>query len=285
MAPDGGEDAGLPEEFATLVLLGEDGGVLRAGRVEGLSGAGARVALDESGAVLLCAEGGGPLSLAEPDPEDAGFLTVPLVDGGADGGTSLAVAGGRLFAGARRFASTDGGALADVSWDGGAWRLEPLDEPVLLLDDVGYAFARACPVESETPCPPEEERLMLRALDARTGGVSWELLALPEDAPGTLRHAALVQGGAVGTLTDVPMDGGARAYVQLFAAGKRLALCPLPGTPRVAGAAHVGTRLYVVLEREGQWLLEAFELGPQGAAETRGWPQPQGVSGTRRARP
>jgi hypothetical protein len=283
---DGGEDAGMPEGLATLMVLGTDGGVRRAGAVEGFGGEGARVALDEQGTVLLSTEGSGHVSRADPEPQDAGtgFVTQPLVDGQEDGGSSLAVAGGRLFAGARYFASTDGGGLAQVSWDGGTQPLMPLDEPTLLLDDVGYAFARGCP-DGGDPCTPERERLMLRALNARTGTTGWEVSVLPVDAPGTLYEASLVQGGAVGTLTDVAVDGGPLAHVQLFAGGERVAVCALKDRPHIAGAAHVGRYLYVVLEREGTWRLEAFDLGTFGFAETHGWPQRNGVSETRRAGP
>jgi hypothetical protein len=250
------------------------------------------VAIDEQGQVFLGARGGGRVSRAEPEDAGIGFVTVPVVDTEENGGASLALAGGRLFAGTRRFASTDGGvlnpdggALAHVVWGGGAQHLIPLDEPVLLLNDVGYAFARACPDAGGVPCTPEVERLVLRALNARTGQTGWEVSVLPVDAPGTLYEASLVSGGAVGTLTDVAMDGGPQAHVQLFAAGERQLVCPLPGRPRIAGAAHVGRTLYVLLERDGTWLLEAYDLGPLGTAETHGWPQRHGVSGTRRARP
>jgi hypothetical protein len=83
----------------------------------------------------------------------------------------------------------------------------------------------------------------------------------------------------------VALDGGPLAHVQLFAQGERVAICPLRDRPRIAGAAHVGRFLSVVLEREGTWRLEAFDLGSFGNAETRGWPDRHGVSGTRRAMP
>jgi hypothetical protein len=288
--PDGGEDAGIPEVHAMLVVLGQDGGVLRAGPVPGFGGEGTRVALDEQGTVLLSVEGGGRVSRADPQDGGTGFITTPVVevqeDGGIeDGGPSLAVARGRLFVGARLFASMDDGGVARVAWDGGSQSLMPLAEPALLLDDVGYAFARACPDGGATPCTPELERLVLRALDARTGERAWEVSVLPVDAPGTLHEASLVRGGAVGTLTHADLDGGPLAQVQLFAGGERVAMCPLKDRPRIAGAVHVGRFLYVVLEREGAWRLEAFDLGGFGVAETRGWPQRHGVSGTRRARP
>ncbi|MFL5349078.1 MAG: hypothetical protein ACJ8AT_30125 [Hyalangium sp.] len=288
-SPDSGEDGGTP---ATLVLLDKDGGVHRSGPVEGFGGEGARVALDEQGAVLLSAEGSGRVARADLEPEDGGtgFVTQPLVEGQEDGGNSLAVAGGRLFAGARYFATTDGGAtdggtVAQVSWDGGTQPRTPIDEPALLLDDVGYAFARGCLEDGGASCTPEHEQLLLRALDAKTGATSWEVPVLPVDAPGTLYEALLVQGGAVGTLTDVALDGGPLAHVQLFARGERVAICSLKDRPHIAGAAHVGRFLYVVLERDGIWRLEAFDLGSFGFAETRGWPQRNGASETRRAVP
>ncbi len=287
MERDGGVDAGLAEPFSTLVVLDKDGGVHRAGPVEGFAGEGARVALDEQGAVLLSAEGTGRVSRADPEPEEAGtgFLTTPVVGAQEDGGTSLAVAGGRLFAGARLFVNREDGGVAWVDWDGGTQQLTPLDEPTLLLDDVGYAFARACPDAGSAPCPRELERLVLRAMSAQTAQTGWEVPVLPLDAPGTLYEASLVRGGAVGTLTDVELDGGPLAHVQLFAGGERVVICPLKDRPRIAGATHVGRFLYVVLEREGTWRLEAFDLGPFGIAETRGWPERHGVSGTRRAVP
>ncbi|HLL05370.1 MAG TPA: hypothetical protein VK539_32675 [Myxococcaceae bacterium] len=289
---DGGVDAGSFEVPSTLVVLSPDGGVRRIGPVQGFNEPGARVALDEQGQVFLGAPGAERIARAEPE-EDAGpgFLTVPVVSMARDGGGSLAVGAGRLFSGTRHFASADGGALlpdggalAHVDWDGGTQYRLPLDEPVLLQGEVGYAFARSCP-DAGAPCAPEAERLVLRALDARTGRTGWEVPVLPVDAPGTLHEAALVSGGAVGTLTDVVTDAGFQAHVQLFFAGERQLVCPLPGRPRIAGAAHVGRTLYVLLEREGAWLLEAYDLGPLGTAETRGWPQRHGISGTRRARP
>jgi hypothetical protein len=108
---------------------------------------------------------------------------------------------------------------------------------------------------------------------------------LPEELPGTLHEAVLLQGGGVGTVTSVHRDGGTRAQVQVFAEGQQLMECPLSGTPRVAGAAYAGRFVYIALERGGTWWLEAFDLGSFLMAETRGWPQRAGVSGSRRARP
>lgn len=291
-APPGGADGGVAEKGdagATLVVLAPDGGVLRSGAVEGLSGE-ARVALDSKGGVFLFAPGG-PLVRAEPEDGGMGFQTVPLLAEVPESGASLAVAGERLFAGARTFVDSDGGLPAEADWDAGTLGVRPLAEPVLLLDDTGYAFARTCARTDGTACPPEEEGLVLRAFDARAGTVRWETPVLPEEAPGVLHEAALLQGGAmlpggaVGAVTSAWLGGEMRTHVQLFAEGQRLMMCPLRGTPRVAGAVWAGSFVYVALEREGTWRLEAFDLGSLVTAETRGWPQGSGVSGSRRARP
>ena len=280
-------DAGPSEPFATLLVLGKDGGVRRAGPVDGFTGDGARVAIDEQGTILLGAEGTGLVSRADPEPEDAGtgFVTTPVVGAQDDGGTSLAVAGGRLFTGARLFFNREDAGVAWVDWDGGTEPLTPLDEPALLLDDVGYAFARSCPDAGSAPCPRELERLVLRAMNAQTGQTGGRCQCSRWTLRARSTRPRWCAGGAVGTLTDVELDGGPLAHVQLFAAGERVAICPLKDRPRIAGAAHVGRFLYVVLEREGTWRLEAFDLGPFSIAETRGWPERHGVSGTRRAVP
>jgi hypothetical protein len=241
-------DAGVGQG-ATLVVLALDGGVLRSGPVEGFAGS-SRVALDSRGEVFLFASGG-PLARATPEDGGTGFLTVPLLAAVPESGASLAVAGEWLFAGTRAFVNADGGTPVLADWDAGTRGIRPLDEPVLLLDDTGYAFART-----------QGEELLLRAFDARAGAVRWEKSVLPEEAPGVLHEAALVEGGAVSTLTSVRLDGGTRSHVQVFAGGERLMLCPLPGTPRVAGAAYAGRFVYVTLEREGTWRLEAFDLRP-----------------------
>jgi hypothetical protein len=252
-----GADGGVG---ASLVVLAPDGGVLREGAVEGFAGE-ARVAVDSRGEVFLFAAGG-PLARAGPEDGGTGFQTVPLLVEVPESGASLAVAGERLFAGTRAFVDVDGGQPARAEWDAGTRGLWPLDEPVLLGEDAGYAFARVCPRTGGTACAPEEEGLLLRAFDARDGAVRWETSVLPDEAPGVLHEAALLRGGAVGTVTSVRLAGGTRTHLQVFAGGERLMMCPLRGTPHVAGATAAGRFVYVALERGGTWWLEAFELGP-----------------------
>ncbi|NPC86180.1 hypothetical protein HPC49_49340, partial [Pyxidicoccus fallax] len=110
----------------------------------------------------------------------------------------------------------------------------------------------------------------------------WEVDALPsEELPGTMHDATLVRGGAVGVLATEALPEGPRVWLQLFADGERVSMCPLPGRPRLGGAAFVGGRLHVLVQREGAWLLESY--GVDGQAETGGWPQRHaGASGARR---
>ncbi len=278
--PDGGVDAG-PERKAALVRLSPDGGVESVTQVPGLT-APARVALGAGGDIFLQAAGG---PLLRTGFEDGGtrFLPVTPLTGPLAGGASLAVADGWLLVGARHFVSLyagDAGPPVPVDWDAGTHVLRPLDEPVLLRGGTGYAFART-----------RQEGLVLRALEARGGTVRWEAPVLPEGPPGLLHEAALVslsvgpRGDAVGAVTSVQLDGGTHAQLRVFAEGAPLAVCPLQGTPRVAGAVFAGRFVYVALEREGTWWLEAFDLGTFLQAEPRGWPQRHGVSGTRRVGP
>ncbi|MFE8602470.1 hypothetical protein [Archangium violaceum] len=268
---------------SALVVLAPDGGVLRQGPMDGFAEE-ARVVLDSRGEVFLFAAGG-PLVRAEPEDGGTGFRSIPLLEEVPESGASLAVAGDWLFAGARAFVGVDGGTPSAARWDVGAPSVRPLDEPVLLLEDAGYAFARTCSRTDGTVCAPEEEGVLLRAFDARGGKVRWEVPLFPDEAPGVLHEAALVQGGGVSTVTSMRLGGVTRAHLQVFAEGERLMMCPLPGNPRVVGALYAGHSVYVALEREGSWRLEAFDLEPFITAETRGWPQASGVSGSRRASP
>ncbi|WPB78676.1 hypothetical protein KYC5002_05860 [Archangium violaceum] len=268
---------------SALVVLAPDGGVLRQGTLDGFAEE-ARVALDSRGEVFLFAAGG-PLVRAEPEDGGTGFRSIPLLEEVPESGASLAVAGDWLFAGARAFVGVDGGTPSAARWDVGAPSVRPLDEPVLLLEDAGYAFARTCSRTDGTVCAPEEEGVLLRAFDARGGKARWEVPLFPDEAPGVLHEAVLVQGGGVSTVTSMRLGGVTRAHLQVFAEGERLMMCPLPGNPRVVGALYAGHSVYVALEREGSWRLEAFDLEPFITAETRGWPQASGVSGSRRASP
>ncbi len=299
--PDAGGDGGpvpLPEpRAARLVWLagsGDAGTLLRASPVEPWPGE-ARLALDVTGAAFLYSVDG-RLARAEAETDGGTALRVSSGwDGGVpDGGASLAVAGGTLLVGARAFVptergdgGTDGGARVTVDWDGGMRTLVPLAEPALLSMEgtPGYLFARACGRTDGVRCTPEEERVVLRAVASDTGRLSWEVDALPDaKLPGTLHDATLLQGGAVGVLAAAEQADGPRVWYQLFARGGRLSMCPLPGRPRVAGAAFVGDLLHVMVKRDGAWLLESYAV--DGRAQALGWPQRHGgAAGGRRESP
>jgi hypothetical protein len=251
----------------TLAVLGgaEDGGVraVRSGTLEGFGGD-ARLALDGQGQAFAFAADG---PLVRADAEDGGLRLTRLRERVEGGNASLAVSGGWTFAGTRAFVDTQGTDGGTVDWGTG---LSPLASPVLLLDGVGHAFARVCSRPDGLPCTPGEERLLLRALDARSGATRWETPVLPYDAPGALHEAALLKGGLVGTVIENTLPTGTRSFVQLLARQGALAVCPLRGEPRVAGALFSGEQVYVVLQRDGAWWLEAFGLGPGVSVEPRG---------------
>ncbi|QSQ22957.1 hypothetical protein JY651_49040 [Pyxidicoccus parkwayensis] len=224
------------------------------------------------------------------------FISLETVDGGTGAHAALSMDhtdayGARWPEGTRMMATrvprTDGGAPVMVDWDGGARTLVPLAEPALVSPEgaPGYLFARACGRTDGIACTPEEERVVLRAVNPETGNVAWEVDALPDEKlPGTLHDATLVEGDAVGVLAAAEQGDGPRVWYQLFAKGERLGMCPLPGRPHVAGAAFIGNRLHVIVERDGAWLLESYSV--DGSAEPRGWPQRHGnMNGARRESP
>lgn len=293
--PDGGVGP-LPmpqrERWVWLAGRGEDAGSLvRAGPVEPWRGE-ARVVVDV-GDTAFRFTGNQRLERADLSP-DAGteVAITPLgMDGGvAQGLASLAVAEGWLMVGAREFYVADGGSQQAVEWDAGTRTLTPLAEPALLSagGTPGYLFAQSCDRADGLACAPEEIRTVLRAVDSETGQVSWEVDVLPfATVPGALHDAALIHGGAVGVLSDAKQPDGRQVWLQLFAQGQKVMMCPLPGRPTaVAGVSFFEDKLLVVLERDGLWKLESYGMGPGVQVEPRGWPQRHGTPGaTRRESP
>ncbi|RJS22450.1 hypothetical protein DRW03_14115 [Corallococcus sp. H22C18031201] len=286
------EDGGLPtaSRVARLVWLNADGGtVLRAGPMEPGLGSG-RLAVDATGRAYLFTPDG-RLVLAESEDSDAGVAALRLVtlgDGVPDAGLSLSVVAGRLWLGASAFTDTDGGVRGRADWTEPSQQLSPWSEPALMSPAAtGYAFALACGRPPGVACPPEEVRVVLRAFGSDDGRRLWDVDVRPFDTePGSLLEAALLEGGGVGVLADSEERGGRRTWLEMFTAGKRVSMCPLPGLPHVAGAVFAGGALSVVLERDGVWRLESYALDRGAVAETRGWPQRHGgAAGARRAGP
>ncbi|XXF77179.1 hypothetical protein P2318_29620 [Myxococcaceae bacterium GXIMD 01537] len=278
-------------EVVTLVSRGDagelsvlaeaaDGGVrvVDALTLEGLGGP-SSLALDEEGRAFAYAQGG---PVVRVEPGDGGLQSTRLREAAQGDNAALAVTGGWIFAGTRSFLETQGRDGGTVNWEATAALTTPLESPALLLDGTGYAFARLC---REPPCAADAERLLLRALEARDGTVRWEVQVLPFDAPGVLYEAALLEGGFVGTLTQSTLPTGTLTHVQVLGPQGRLSVCPLEGRPRVAGALFAGSYLYVLLQRDGAWRLEAFTLGFGAIPEVAGWPQRNGARSTRRPGP
>ncbi|WP_426757266.1 hypothetical protein [Myxococcus sp. Y35] len=295
-ASDGG--GGVPESARLVWLAGrEDAGtVMGASPVEDWSGE-ARLGIDAEGTAYLYTVDGRLRRVEAVDGgagQDGGALVelslTPLLDAGVpDGGASLAITEETLLVGGRAFVQADASVQTVVDWNSGPGTRVPLAEPALLSPSgtVAYLFARACERTDGLPCTPAEERVVLRAVESGTGHTAWEVDALPDESlPGTVYEAAVLQGDTVGVLADAESPGDHRTWLQFFARGARVGMCPLPEHPRVAGAAFVGPRMYVVLVRDGAWMLESYGLGPDMEAEASGWPQRHGGSaGARRESP
>ena len=82
----------------------------------------------------------------------------------------------------------------------------------------------------------------------------------------------------------VSLDGGSQAFLQGFAEGKRVLLCAMPEGTVLGGAVFTTGSLHALVTRDGGgWLLETYDMGALPLLG-RGWPQADGISGTRRAR-
>jgi hypothetical protein len=278
--PTDGGDASVDVPPSRLLQISSDGGVRAADPVD--AGARVLVALDPLDAPVVHAPGGA-VSFSTP------------VDGGLDWTTfdarepapllSLGGAGQYALVGGRVAIARDGGAsIALVARDGGE---EPAGIDALALDDIAYAFFRACRPPALPACSPDERAVGVRALALGSGTQLWEAMVLPPLAPGFVVEAALATGvlsGGVLTLTEATIDGGVRADVQLFIAGERAMLCPLDGAPHVHGAVFHQDALFAIVERGGLWRIEAFDLAGLPLSSS-GWSRTSGESGTRRERP
>lgn len=274
-APDGGSPQA--QTVARISSLGE---VLSSGVVSGW-GTQAVLALDEQDRLFETQGESRLLSFHEEDG-GIGFRALGLWPAAP----SLVAGRGRLLSGGQFLVdSQTGSLLAEVplSSDGG-FREEPVFETALLAGGRSFVFVKSCPPPGFAPCADEAKAIWVRALDADAGTFLWEAQVLPGLFPGFLEEAAVVSGGALLTVTQVSLDGGAQAHLQLFAAGERLLACPFPEGSVLGGAAFSGGTLYVLLERGGSWKLEAYRL--LGIPlENTGWPFRWGLSGARRAVP
>ncbi|HYX90363.1 MAG TPA: hypothetical protein VE782_02275 [Myxococcaceae bacterium] len=276
--PVGALASGVPA--SVLARISCDGGWISAAPMD--AGAGAVVALDPSDLAVVHGREG---AVAFAAPSDGGFGWASFEAGTAGPLLSLGGSGQFALVGGRVAIPSDGGVpLELLAADGGE---APAGIDVLSHAGVAYAFFRACLPPAPASCSPDGRGLGVRAVELASGTRLWEATVLPPFAPGSVVEAALTGGplaGGVLTLTEADLDGGVRADVQLFLKGQRAMLCPLDGNPRLHGAVFDQTALFVLLERDGQWRIEAFDLAGI-PLETGGWWRPSGGSGTRRERP
>lgn len=276
--PDGGTADG--GEALTLVRIAPDGGVLEQSALPRF-GVDTRVALGADDALYLY-DPRGPLATAVST--DAGLSLQEW--GSFAGEPSLVVGRSKLLAGGRHLVELDGGGVIPLRFEGDAGdSAELLTDLLLLSAERGFAFYRACAPGAGPSCGEAMKTTSLRAFSLADGGTEWEVVVLEEGEVGRVDEAALMSlpGGALAALTEVEADGGWQAQVELFASGQRAFRCPLPSSGRVGGAVFDRRHLYVFVERNGAWRLEAYELGGL-STDLSGWPQPAGAGRSRRAR-
>ncbi len=197
----------------------------------------------------------------------------------ADGGSSWAVADGRGLWGGRYLFDLDGGTLV-AQLDAGE-----LSPHVLLGRTRGYVLHKRCTTPAPA-CLEAEKELLLDAFELSDGRAAWQATVLPA-VESRLEEAALASAGGlpgVLTLTEALLLTGWESHLQLFTQAGRAYLCPLPPGGRLGGAVFERSALYVFVQRNGAWHLEAYSL--EGLpVESSGWPQRHGVSGMRRELP
>ncbi len=248
----------------------------------------------DAGASLLAIDELGAAWLYGPDAGTLGAV-VPDVDGGTYalswqpapvGLSSLNVAERSVITGGTQLLNLQDGGRVGFTWlsDAGA-ALEVLPRPMVSGVGAGLAFYREC----ETPvmsCADADKDTWVHAFSLRNGSFLWRAKVLPSQVEGRIEEVALagVVPGAVGVLVQVRLNGGPQAYLQGFADGDRVLLCPMLEGTQLAGAAFTLGNLHVLVRRNGgPWQLETYDTGALPLLTT-GWPQADGISGARRAR-
>lgn len=286
---EGGADAGTDEAAADAGM--PDGGVLVLHTFEADGGLRDQVAFaseDDEAAVALGADGttwiherGGVLRRVTTD--DAGVARIERFVL-QTGWTQLSVAGSRVIAGGRSLVDEDGALVAELALpDAGVPLVESTPPWVLMDAQTAYLLARPCEDDGASDC-----RMVptLSAYATEDGGPRWSLPLDEDGTPRTPVEAALLGTSllpltGVGVLFD-ELEGTAPAgWVRFYAEGAPVEACRLPGSPKVHAGLFQESALYAVVERDGAYWLEAYALDPF-TARTRGWPQREGISATRR---
>ena len=279
-----GADAGGPSDagpgpvpgLQTLFRLEADGGLTAVETVRSM-GTASRLALGAGGEVVLYEPSG---AAARATPADGGYSVDSW--GTFPGADAVAVASGRMVLGAAHLIDSDGGVevrAQALGPDGGETPTRPMG--ALMAAGVGYAFSRGCAPAVGPSCTADVEGTFLNAFGLANGQPAWDARVLPDGVWGRLDEAAVVSGGAVVTLTEVELDAGRLAHLQLFTPAGRPVVCPLARDAVLGPAVFERGHLYVLVNRSGAWTLEAYELAGL-PLETSGWPQRDGLSGARR---
>jgi hypothetical protein len=284
---DAGEsDAGeiVADAVTSLVVLSPDAGVpaweleLPFGEVRALA--------HESTGALVWLDGAGELHRGEW-ASDGGWSFKPLSARDAGGGTALALMENRALIDGRWLIELDGGTLV------GALPALP-DSGVALEADVllnaragGAVFFSSCEDARLDSCDAGERITWMRTFDVRDGGLLADLPLFPSGT--TVKLAAMVAvtmdgGGGIALFTEAQRDAGMELYLQGFFDGTERVHCPIAGGGRVSAATFDETFLYAVIERDGGWALEGFDL--TGAPlDYSGWAGRHSKAGSRRVEP
>ena len=201
------------------------------------------------------------------------------------GVSALATAEGTVFAGARYFFPAGDAGSVSFPWLSDAGFPVDLEErPVLMGQGAGLALYREC-VSPVTSCLEIDKATWGQAFSLIDGQFLWKVKVLPAGAPAHLEEVVLtgLRPGAFGALVQESFDGGAQAFLEAFADGKRVLNCPFPEGTLLGGAVFSSGNLHALVNRDAGWLLETYDLA-NAPLLTSGWPQADGLSGTRRAR-
>lgn len=203
------------------------------------------------------------------------------VDAGLD---VMVINEGAVLAGGASIVFADGG-TSTIAWDSLFPPRAPLSRNVLASGGIGYVFATSCEAPAVPACLPEELQTDVRAVSLLDGTTRWQTKLLPAQVNARLEEAAVVNfvGGALITVADISGDAGMKTFLQLVVDGSRIYSCPLPSGGQMQGAVFDRGRLFVVMDRAGSSRLESYDLKGLPLSTT-GWPQRNGVSGTRRER-
>ncbi len=281
-----GEQFVLLDDFQLLSLQRADGGT----RLLWNQDAGRDVWFDEPLAALAADEEGRVFVASA----DAGRLTrlTWLVDGGveretgttAGAATHLAAGLGLLALDSTGFQALDGGvwSLPATRPDGGPRTYDA--QSALLSDQAVTVLERRC-LDAGTACADTEQQVVMSAWQANSLVPLWEVALFDAGTPSrllTLVRTPLAPGAALSAI-DASNDAGVSVWLLGYGDGQEVFRCEVPtATPPLASLLYRGS-LFLVRGFDGGSVMESYSLQGVPLSE-RGWPQANGVAGSRRAR-